>query len=104
MVLLRSLGALAEVEAGGLRHRPAIAAGSNLPPAQSPQSVAMAERQRQPTAAGRRTDLSRRGVRVVLAESGYFVRHRPRYLGHRREWGKNDRTLRIRGPGVLVAG
>ena len=58
LVLLRSLGALAKLEAAGLHHRGTIAARPDVPPARASQPGGVDEWQRQSAAARRRADLS----------------------------------------------
>ena len=76
LVLLRSLGALAELEAAGFHHRGTIVARPDLPPARPSQPDCVAEWQRQPAPARCRTNLSEGGEGPALDESGSVFRNR----------------------------
>ena len=102
LVLLRSLGALAELEAAGLHHRGTIVARPDLPPARPSQPGGVDERQRQSAAARRRADLPESRKRAAVAESGGLLRHRKTRRLLRRERRKDDRALRIRRAFLLA--
>ena len=76
--------------------REAVAARSDVPPAQPSQPGHVAERQRQSAAARRRANVSGGGKRVAVAESSGFVRDRETCQRHRRQRREDDRSVRIR--------
>src|SRR6266699_1667457 len=78
-----------------------VAARPDASPPLAPESLDVAERQRQSAAARSRNGLSGRRKRNALEQAGYLVRNGERY---RRDWKnrrQNERPLRIRSRELL---